>query len=124
MTIADTLETALLDLVFRNIAYTGHATLYVKLHTADPGEAGATAPAGNTTRAPVTFAAAASGAIASNSAASWTNVNTAETYSHVSLWDAASAGVCKWTGPLSAPKTVAIGDNFSIPSGSLTVTLD
>lgn len=123
-TIADTLETALLDLVFRNIAYTGNATLYVKLHLADPGEAGTASPAAHTTRAPVTFAAASAGSIASNSAATFTSMVANETISHISLWDASTAGVCKWTGPLTTPKAVAIGDDFTIPSGSLTVTLD
>lgn len=97
---------------------------YVKLHTADPGEAGTTAPAANTTRKQITLAAASSGTRTSSTDGDWTNVPNAETYSHVSLWDASSGGNCLWSGALGTPKTVAVGDEFKIASGSLSVSLD
>ena len=39
-------------------AFTAPATVYVKLHTADPGSAGATAASATTTRVAVTWSAA------------------------------------------------------------------
>ena len=54
----------------------------------------------------------------------WTSVSTSETYSHISLWDASTAGNCVAKGDLTAPKAVNSGDTFEIPSGSLTVSLD
>jgi len=61
---------------------------------------------------------------ASSADAIWTSVAAGETYTHISLWDASTAGNCIFTGPLSASKTVNAGDTFTIPSGQLTVSLD
>jgi hypothetical protein len=124
VSVANYLETVLLDLVFNASAYAGQATVYVKLHTGDPGEAGTANAAANTTRQAVTFAAASAGSIASDSAATWTNVPNSETYSYISLWDNVSAGNCLWTGALSSPAVMTAGDTFTIGSGSLTVALD
>lgn len=106
--------------------YTAPTALYVKLHiTGDPGEDGTTTPAAETTRQIVTFAAPATpgGTMDSNVAVVWTNVSTTETYYGVSIWDNISAGNCVWTGLLTTPKAVTSGDTFTIPSGSLTLTL-
>lgn len=122
MTISDYAELAFLNSL-RNSSF-AVANVYIKLHTGDPGEAGTGNAAGETTRKVVTFAAASAGAMASNADAAWTNVSTSETYSHISLWDASTAGNCLWSGALTASKTVVAGDNFTIPSGSLTLSLD
>jgi hypothetical protein len=90
----------------------------------DPGAAGATAPAANTTRQQVTFgSAAAAGSIANTADVNWTNVPNAETYSHVSFWDASSAGTFLGSDDLATSRLVAIGDTFTIPTGSLTVAV-
>ena len=123
MSISNYLENAILDAVGNNTALQV-AQAYVKLHTGDPGEAGTSNAAGETTRKSVSFAAASGGSMASDADAAWTNVSTAETLTHVSLWDNATAGNCLWTGALTASKTVAVGDNFTIPSGSLTLSVD
>lgn len=70
----------------------------------------------------VTFASAASGSAASNSAVTVTNMP-ATTIVGVELWDSAGTPIRKWFGALSASKTTNSGDTFSIASGSLTVTL-
>lgn len=114
---------SLLDAIARGVNYTAPVAFYVKLHTGDPGAAGASNAAGNTTRVSASMAAAASGSIASNTSTDWTNVNTAETYSHVSFWDAVTAGNFIGSNALTTPRTVAVGDNFSIPSGSLTLAI-
>ena len=49
---------AWLNAYARNVAYTQPAAFFVKLHLADPGAAGATSPAANTTRVAATFGAA------------------------------------------------------------------
>lgn len=123
MSIANYAELKLLDAVLNAAAYSA-AGVYVKLHTGDPGEDCTANAAGETTREAASFAAAAAGACVSDADITWTNVSTAETYSHISLWDAAVAGNPLWYGALTAAKTVAIGDTFTIPSGDLTVSLD
>lgn len=124
MSIANFLEDKLLDLVFNASAYAGQSTVYVKLHVGDPGEAGTSNAAGETTRKALSVGASSGGVVTSDADVNWTSVSTTEVYSHVSLWDAVSAGNCLWSGPLSTPKSVNAADNFSIPSGSLTVSLD
>jgi len=70
----------------------------------------------------VTFAAAASGSAASNSAVTVTNMP-ATTIVGVELWDSAGTPIRKWFGALTASKTTNSGDTFSIASGSLTAAL-
>lgn len=124
MSISDYLETKILDLVFNATSYAGTSTQYVKLHLGDPGEAGTANAAVHTTRATVTFGAASGGSISNDSLVTWTSYSANETVSHISLWDAASAGNCLWTGPLTASKALTIGDSFEIGIGSLTVSID
>lgn len=110
---------------FRGVSYTPPTTYFIKLHTGDPGAAGAANAAGNSTRAACTFGATATGGNLSNTASvAWTGVGTAETYSYVSLWDAATAGNCKMTGSLPVPRTVSIGGDFSIPIGDVDISLN
>lgn len=127
MSISNYAEDKILDAVL-NASTTGGGLPttdpYVKLHTGDPGENGTSNAAGETTRVQVTFADASGGSCASSTDAAWTSVSTTEVYSHISLWDAPTGGNCLWTGSLTAPKAVTAGDNFTIPSGSLTVLLD
>src|SRR5690242_20894927 len=67
-----------------------YAEVWVKLHKGVPGEAGTENAAGETTRKKVTWTGTT---ILKNSGAlSWTNVSTAETYTHVSFWTASTAG--------------------------------
>jgi hypothetical protein len=113
----------ILDALAKGTDYPGNATVFVKLHIGDPGSAGASNAAGNTSRQQATFAAGSAGANQSNADVVWTNVSTAETYSHVSYWTANAAGTFLGSAVLTASKTVAIGDTFTIPSGSLTMAL-
>jgi hypothetical protein len=116
-------ENAVLDSLFNNTALQKSAR-YVKLHIGDPGEAGTSNAAGETTRKSVTGAAASGGTFTSVNDLAWTNVASTETLSHISIWDDPTAGNCLWTGALSASKAVNAGDTFTIPTGSLTVSLD
>ena len=124
MSICNFLEAKLLDLTFNGTAYAGQATVYVKLHLGDPGEACTSNAAVETTRASVTFGAASGGAISNDGAASWTAVSTTETVSHISIWDNSTAGNALWYGALSASKALTAGDNLTIAVGDLDITLD
>jgi hypothetical protein len=114
---------AMLNALCRNAAWTQPAAFYVKLHTADPGASGATAAAANTTRKQATFSAASGGSITTSADLAWTSVPNAETYSHVSFWDASVAGTFLGSGALTTPRTVAVGDNFTILAGSETIAI-
>lgn len=125
MSISNYVETKVMDAIFNNAspAALQLANRYVKLHTGDPGEDGTANAATETTRKSVTSAASSDGVFTSTNDLQWTTVAANETYSHVSLWDNSTAGNCLWSGALTTPKTVNAGDTFTIPSGSLTVTL-
>lgn len=41
----------------------------------------------------------------------------------MSFWTASSAGTFLGSDDLATPRTVAVGDNFTIPTGSLTVAI-
>lgn len=99
-------------------SFTAPAHVYIKLHTGDPGAACTSNAAGNTTRTEIIFGAASGGVITSTADVTWTNVSTAETYSHFSLWDASSAGNALGSGALTASKTVAVGDTFTLSTGT------
>ena len=104
-------------------SYTAPAAVYVKLHTGDPGEAGTSNAAGETTRQAIAFGAPSDGVITSSALTEWTNVSTTETYSHISLWDASTGGNCLAAGALAASKSVTAGDTFQLPSSQVTFTL-
>jgi hypothetical protein len=123
MSISNYLEVKILDKVFNNTDFTV-TTPYVSLHTADPGETGASeATGGSYARQSASFGAAASGAIANDAAISFTAMPAA-TITHVGVWDASTAGNFLWGGALAASKTTNSGDTFTIPTGDLDVTLD
>jgi hypothetical protein len=113
---------ALLDAYARNQAYTSTA-FWVKLHTGDPGAAGTSNPAGETTRKQATMSAASAGAITNSAALEWTAVSTTETYSHVSFWTASSGGSFKGSDALDTARAVTAGDNFTIAAGDLDLSL-
>jgi hypothetical protein len=122
MSISNYAELKILEHTTGKTAWTIPTNVYVKLHTADAGEAGTSSAATETTRKVAAWATAASGSIATSATLEWTNVAATETYSHWSMWDAATAGNCLWTGALSSSAAVTAGDTFQITS--LTLSLD
>lgn len=115
---------SILDALCRNVAWTQPPAFYIKLHTADPGAAGATAPFGDTTRKQATFAAAqADGTITTSADINWTAVTAAGTVTHVSFWSAAAAGTFLGSDDLATARTLAIGDNFTILAGDVDLSL-
>lgn len=146
MSLSNTFETALLNHIFNNaaIANVGDATglpasaaagsLYVSLHTADPGEAGSptTSEATYTGYARVAVARSAggwtvSGASASNAAAINFPAATAgsNTLTHFGISTSASgAGTLLLSGALTASLAVSAGITPSFAAGQLTVAAD
>src|SRR3954462_14969489 len=98
---------SILDALCRNVAWTPPAGFFVKLHTGDPGASGTANAAGNTTRVAATCSAASAGSITNSADVAWTNVSTAETYTHVSFWSASSAGTFLGSDDLAVSRTVA-----------------
>jgi len=115
---------SILNALCRNVAWAQPAGFFLKLHTADPGAAGATAAFGDATRQSGTFAAAASdGTITTSADVNWTSVTAAGTVTHVSFWSAATAGTFLGSDDLATPRTLAIGDNFTILAGDVDLSL-
>lgn len=114
----------MLDAYVGRTTYTAQAAYYVKLHLGDPGGAGTSNAATETTRQAVTFGnAASSGTISNTAAVEWTNVSTTETYTHVSFWTASSAGTFLGSDDLSSSAAVTAGDTFRIPIGDLDISV-
>lgn len=114
----------MLDAYVGRTTFTANAAFYVKLHTGDPGAAGANNAATNTTRQAVTFGnAAASGTISNTAAVEWTSVSTTETYTHVSFWTASTNGTFLGSDDLSSSAAMTAGETFRIPVGDLDLTL-
>lgn len=104
--------------------FTVVANTYVKLHTGDPGSAGASnAAAGDTTRKAVTQSAASSGAIAiSGTNPVWTNGGSSETISHISVWDASTSGNFLYSVALSASQAWVSGNTFTLTALGVSIS--
>jgi hypothetical protein len=105
-------------------AFTAPAAFWAKLHTADPGSAGATAAGvGDATRKQVTWAAASAGSKAMSSmSGNWTNGGTSETLTHLSFWDASSAGNFLASCALTASQAWVSTNTFTLTSLSISFT--
>lgn len=121
--LASGIANSILDALCRSVAWSDPAAFCVQLHTADPGSAGTTAVATETTRKAATFSAASAGAITTSADLTWTNVAGTETYTHVSFWSATSAGTFLGSKALTASKSVTAGDTFTIATGDLDLDL-
>jgi hypothetical protein len=101
------------------------AGTYVKLHVGDPGVAGANnAAAGSTTRVAVTQAASSggNGLVMNGTPPTWTNGGTTETITHISVWDASSAGTFQYSVLLTTPQAWVSGNTGTL--SGLTFTLN
>ena len=102
-------------------------TAYVSLHTADPGDIGASEVAGNgyARQGPIAFTdSGANPTQAANSAiltfpvatGTWGNIQ------FFGLWTAATSGAFQGSGAVIPAKAVNSGDQARFQTGSLTVT--
>lgn len=121
--LAPAVANSLLDALVNQTNYTAPTAVWLQLHTADPGAAGTTSVAGNTTRMQITtsFSGAASGAVTNDVAVTWTNVSNTEDYTHCTAWSASSAGTFYWSAPITANAVVA-GDTFTLPIGDIDLS--
>jgi hypothetical protein len=121
--IADYLESALLGHIF-NASWTPPASVYLALGTGvtDAGLSGE--PSGNGYgRQAITFAAAASRAVAQNADVTFGPVTTTSwgTITHWAVYDAASGGNCMATGLFAAGKICSVGRSPRVVSGQIQV---
>lgn len=123
MSISNYLETAVMDALFNNAAPSIQlANRYVKLHTGDPGEAGTSNAATETTRKQASWTSASSGAASNSGALTWTGVAGSEDYTHFSAWSASTAGNFGFSGTITA-NAVTSGDTFTIGANDLDVSI-
>jgi hypothetical protein len=99
-------------------------TVYVKLHTGDPGASGTANASANTTRVQSTRASASAGSQAqTGTAPSWASwASGSETISHISLWSASTAGTFLGSAALTASKSIVNGDTLTLSSLTASLT--
>lgn len=132
MSASNYLENALLDHVFGGGDYTRPATLYVSLHTGDPGETGASEATGTSyARVSVTnnntnFPSASGGAKSNGAIIQFATPGSGGwgTVTHVGIFDASTSGNFICGGALSVSKTINQGDDIEFAVGDLDLTLD
>lgn len=122
---SDYLENAFLDHFTGTTSTSAPAAVYLGLSTAsmNDDDSGTELSGSGYARQAITFAAAASASISTNSAAefpaatgSWGSV------SHWAIYDAATAGNQLFHGSFATAKTIATGDILKVASGDLTIT--
>lgn len=106
------------------VTFTGVTTLFVQLHTGDPGASGTANVSSVTTRPAVNFASASSGAQAITGTqpawASWAGTN-GEVVTHISVWGASTAGTFYYSAALTASKTVNTGDTLTLTTLGVSI---
>lgn len=108
--------------VIRGTTFTGAAGAFIKLHTGDPGASAASAASANTTRVSATFSAASAGAIALSNTPTWASwASGSETISHLSEWDASTAGTFYFSAVLTVAKAIVNGDTLTLTSLSVSL---
>jgi hypothetical protein len=132
---SDYLENKVLDHVLTNTAYSRDATVYLSLHTADPGESGASsevsggsyarvAITNNNTNFPV---CASTGTPTKTNGQPFTFPTSTASWGTVTHWAlyTASTGSTNMLchGAFSTPRLVASGKTMKVPTGGLTITL-
>jgi hypothetical protein len=121
-------ESLVIRWLFDDVAVTRPTSWFVALHTADPGETGATGElSGNGyARQSATFTEDTNGLV-DNDADITFGPNTGSNWglvSHVSVWDAVSVGNCLAKGALSSSVTINVNDSLKIAAGALDVSID
>lgn len=120
--LASAVANGFLDALGNATNYTAPAAFYVKLHTGDPGSAGTSNAATETTRVQASFAAASAGAITTDADLAWTNVAATETITHVSYWSASTAGTFLGSDALEASADLTATGDFTIAAGNIDLS--
>lgn len=127
--LAPALAAELLAAAARGAALTPPSAWWMQLHTGSPGAAGTSAVAAETARREVTFDAVvtATGTVTVDSTADvlWAAVTApgGQTYTHFTVWSAASSGTLLWSGTFPTPVAVTDGAPLRIPADQLTAVL-
>jgi hypothetical protein len=94
---------------------------FMKLHTGDPGAAGTANASAVTTRNAVTFAAPSAGSMALSSVGGYSMTGT-ETITHVSFWDASTAGTFVRSEAMTSGVGVVNGSTLNFTTLTFTLT--
>jgi len=121
--LSPTTANAFLDALGNAANYTADAAVWIQLHTADPGVAGTTSIATETTRKSASFGAASGGSMANDVALTWTSIAGSQDATHFSAWSASTAGTFRFSGTITANAYTA-GDTYTVAIGALTVTFN
>lgn len=106
----------------KNEAPTKYEKVFVKLHTGDPGSAGTSNAAGETTRKEIKLKSEIP--LKNESAVEWTTVSTTETYKYVSIWSESTGGTFLGSAQLEAEKSVTAGDTAKLPAEGFSITIE
>lgn len=113
----------IIDAIVNATTLTGITSVYVSLHTGDPGLTGASEVTGGSyIRKVASFEAGASKASQNDAVIEFASMPAA-TVTHIGLWDAESAGNFLWGGTNSGTQSVAAGNTFRLASGALDIAL-
>lgn len=126
MSMTDFLEEKLLKHVASIASYAAPGTLYLALHTADPGDTGSASEAsgGSYARQVVAFTwNAGAGRLDSSANVTFSNMPSG-TFSHASIKDAASGGNTLMVGVFTSPQTLSSGQSLVVTAGDLRWTAD
>jgi len=127
--LSDYAELKVLDLLFKNTAFTA-PNAYLGLFTSAPNDTGGGTEVSGNGYARVQIdnkmASASSGSISSNTNITFPAASGGAfgTITHIGIFDASTSGNLLAHGALTASKTISDGDTFQINSGSLTITID
>lgn len=125
--LSDYLENAILDHALGVDAMVAPITVYVALFTSNPTDAGTGTEVSGSgySRKAVTFSVASGGSTTNSTDVTFDIASGAwGTVTHLGIYDSASAGNLLFHGAFSQSKSIESNDQFKIPSGNLTITID
>lgn len=130
MPTGDALSNYAENLLLKWLLTTGSVTRptawYIALHTADPTDAGTgtEVSGGSYTRMAATFGEPASGTTANNATITFPTASASwGTLTHLSIWDASTAGNMLMSAPLTASAAIGSGTTYSLTAGNITASL-
>lgn len=124
------LADALINAVLRNTAYTSPSTVYLSLHTADPGDTGTSEVSGGSyARQPIAWNVAANGAVRNTAAVTFPTATAGwGSVLYFGVWDVVSAGNLLFYGSLPVSSagsyaSVLSGETYLIHAGALQLSM-
>lgn len=123
MSKSDYLEDKILNIVFKNTAYTPPATVYGALMTATPNDTGGgtEVAGGSYARQALTMGTPSSGTITNTLAVTFSAVPAA-TISHIAIYDASTSGNLLYYASLTGNIVTTTGADIEFGVGDFTIT--